>query len=319
MNVYIVGAGAVGNYFGQVFRDAATTITFAPRDLTAVTAAQADLAIVATKSFATDGAIATLRRAIGGGASPAILCPQNGIGSEEKLAAEFGADNVIACALTVPLERTADGGVAGVNRGGVGLAPVGAVAHNWLIAAFQQRGVIVTVAGDYQALKWSKLALNIVANASCAILDLLPRELVRDRDAFGLDLEAIREVRAVMRARGIATVDLPGYSVRALFAAAALPGPLARTILGRRIAGARGSKPPSLLLDVRAGCAQTEVDALNGAVATAAQSAGARAPANAAFARVLTDIVSRPQLRASYRGRPAALVAEVDRERLSKT
>ena len=33
-------------------------------------------------------------------------------------------------------------------------------------------------ATDYRALKWSKLALNIVANASCAILNVLPERLV---------------------------------------------------------------------------------------------------------------------------------------------
>ena len=55
---------------------------------------------------------------------------------------------------------------------------MGAVAHNWLVAAFEQAGIPVVVHSDYRALKWSKLMLNIVANATCAILNVLPERLV---------------------------------------------------------------------------------------------------------------------------------------------
>ena len=46
-------------------------------------------------------------------------------------------------------------------------------------------------------------------------------------------------------------VDLPRYPVRALQNAASLPRGIARMLLAGRIAGARGRKPPSLLLDLR--------------------------------------------------------------------
>ena len=59
---------------------------------------------------------------------------------------------------------------------------------------------------------------------------------------------------------------------------ATLPGPVARAILANRIAGARGRKPPSLLLDLRAMKNRTEVDYLNGAVARAAREANVKAP-----------------------------------------
>ena len=87
-------------------------------------------------------------------------------------------------------------------------------------------GLSVKVVGDWRALKWSKLALNVVANASCAILNVLPNRLVHFDKVFTLEIRMIREVRAVMQAMKVAPIDLPRYPVRALFNAAtpAQPG-----------------------------------------------------------------------------------------------
>jgi 2-dehydropantoate 2-reductase len=315
VNVYVVGAGAVGTYLGNALRDQGAHVTFAPRRLDDVVPIEADLALVTVKSYDTDDAIATLRRALGERANQTtILTPQNGVGNEERLAAAFGADQIVACALTVPVERSEDGSIVAAKRGGIALAPVGGVPHNWLVAAFERTPIPVKVASDYRALKWSKLALNVIANASCAILNVLPERLVRMDDMFALEVRAIRETRTVMAALGLKAVDLPRYPVRALYGIVSLPPPLARLVLARRIAGARGRKPPSLLLDLRAGKGRTEVDVLSGAVAAAGRAAGVPTPVNAAFARVLADIAHMPQLWAKYRERPSALVAEVAAE-----
>ncbi len=320
MTVYVVGAGAVGHYLGELLRSETAEIVYAPRRLEEVVPVAADLAIVAVKSYDTQGAIQTLRRALGDAPAATILCPQNGVGNEELLAAAFGPDAIVSCALTVPLERTRNGTVAAANDGGVGLAPVGAVAHNWLIAAFEAAKIPVKVVSDYRALKWSKLALNIIANASCAVLNVLPERLVEINDMFELELRALRETRAVMKKLGLASIDLPQYPVRALLSVATLPSALARPILVNRIVSARGSKPPSLLLDLRAAKGQTEVGVLNGAVAEAGRTLGVPTPVNAVLARVLSDIAHMPQLWAKYRERPAALLVEIEaEERRGKT
>jgi 2-dehydropantoate 2-reductase len=314
VNVYVVGAGAVGRYLGEALAAAGAEVAYAPRRLDDVREVAADLAIVAVKAYDTPGAVETLRRALGQAPAATILTPQNGVGNEELLAAAFGADRIVACALTVPVERVAAGGVVAAKWGGIALAPVGTVAHNWLVAAFERTSLPVRVTSDYRALKWSKLALNCIANASCAILDVLPDRLVRLEPTFSLEIRAIRETRAVMAALGLKPVDLPRYPVRALHGAVALPMPVAKLLLSSRIAGGRGRKPPSLLLDLRAGKGRTEVEALSGAVATAGRAAGVPVPVNAAYARVLTDIAHMPQLWAKYRERPAALAAEVEAE-----
>ena len=90
MKVYVVGAGAVGRFLGERLRASGNDVTYAPRDAAAVEPVAADLAIVAVKAYDTDGAIDTLRRALGERPSAAIVTPQNGVGNEEKLAAAFG-------------------------------------------------------------------------------------------------------------------------------------------------------------------------------------------------------------------------------------
>ncbi len=314
MNVYVVGAGAVGTFLGEQLASTGNAVIYAPRDERDVVPVAVDLAIVAVKSYATPSAIATLRRADPAGAS-VVLTPQNGVGNEEVLAAAFGADRIVSGALTVPVERRSDGTFAAANSGGLGLAAMGREGVDRLVAAFAHAALPTTAYADYRALKWSKLALNIVANATCAILDVLPEKLVTYPDVFALEIEAIRECRAVMLELGIAAVDLPRYPVRALFAAAGLPRPVAHALLGRRIAGARGKKAPSLLGDVRAGRGRTEIDALNGAIARAAESAGVAAPVNVALAKIADAVARDPSLRATYRENPRALTDAVAAER----
>jgi 2-dehydropantoate 2-reductase len=316
VKVYVVGAGAVGTYLGDLLQSINVEVTYAPRDVAQVTPVDADVVIVAVKAYDTDSAIETLRKAIAYPEKTVFVSPQNGVGNEEKLAAAFGADNVVAAALTTPVDRPRDDGRARAasKEGGLALSPMGGNAYNWLVATFGSAGIKVQVVDDWRALKWSKLALNIIANASCAILNVLPNRLVHFEEIFTLEIRAVREVRAVMQSMNITPIDLPRYHVRALQGIATLPSPIAKRLLAGRVAGARGTKPPSLLLDLRAGKAQTEVDFLNGAVACAGRDNGVATPVNAVYARVLEDIAHMPQLWAKYRERPDTLAAEVEAE-----
>lgn len=295
---------------GDLLAGTGNEIVYAPRNIHEVQPVAADLAIVAVKSYDTDGAIETLRRGLQNPSSTPILCPQNGVGNEEKLAGAFGPDPIVACALTIPVELDRNGRGRATHDGGIAFAPVGKEAHNWILATFGGAGLRTRAVEDYRSLKWSKLALNIVANASCAILNVLPERLVHFEDVFRLEIRGIREVHHVMAAQKIAAIDLPRYPLRALQAAAALPSPVACFLLGKSIAGARGPKPPSLLLDLRAGKNVTEVGVLNGAVADAGHRFGVPTPVNAVYSRVLADIAHMPALWAKYRERPDALVAE---------
>ncbi|MEO9170232.1 MAG: 2-dehydropantoate 2-reductase N-terminal domain-containing protein, partial [Candidatus Baltobacteraceae bacterium] len=235
MKVYIVGRGAVGTYLGDRLQSIGIEVAYAPRDLAAVTPFEADVAIVATKAYDTESAVETLRAAIAYPQKCVFVTPQNGVGNEEILAAAFGADNVVAAALTVPVDRDRSGNVKPTHDGGLAFAPVGSSAFNWLTATFASSGINVKVVEDYHALKWSKLALNVVANASCAILNVLPHRLVHFEKIFTLEIRMIREVRAVMQVMNVTPMDLPRYPVKALFGVASLPSPIARSVMSTRV------------------------------------------------------------------------------------
>ncbi len=314
MNVYIVGKGAVGNYLGDLLQGIGVDVVYAPRPLADVKPYDADVAIVAVKAYDTPGAVETLRAAIAYPQKCVFLSPQNGVGNEEELISAFGADNVVAASLTVPIGRDRDGRTNVAKEGAITFAPTGSTAFNWLVATFASTGLPVKVVEDWRAMKWSKLALNVVANASCAILNVLPNRLVDFDRIFALEIRMLREVRAVMQAMGLTPIDLPRYPVRALLGVATLPSPIARGVLATRIAGGRATKPPSLLLDLRRGKPETEVNVLNGAVAAAGHEHRVATPVNAVYARVLDAIAHMPQLWAKYRERPEALEAEVEAE-----
>jgi len=313
MKVVVVGAGAIGTWIGDRLRGIGVEVVYTPRLLEAVEPVAAELAIVAVKSYDTPGAIAALQRALPSGGGATILTLQNGIGNEVLLAEAFGRDAIVAGAVTVPVRREADGRIVAAQRGGLALAPLGATAHNWLVAMLASTGVPIRVVADAAALKWSKLALNLIANASCAILDMPPEVLVADPRLFALEMRVLREFAAVMRAADLEPLDLPQYPVRALLRVVHLPMPIARLLLASRIAKARAGKIPSLLLDLRQGRRESEVTVLNGAVASEAARLGVAAPVNASLARLLAAIAAEPTLWATYRQAPERLFAEISR------
>src|SRR5579872_2498739 len=121
MKVYIVGAGAVGTYLGDLLQSINVEVTYAPREIERVAPVDADVAIVAVKAYDTDSAVETLRKALAYPEKCVFVSPQNGVGNEEKLAAAFGRNNVVAAALTTPVDRARDDGHGHATKEG-GLA-----------------------------------------------------------------------------------------------------------------------------------------------------------------------------------------------------
>lgn len=344
MRALIVGAGAVGSYLAARLRMGGHDVVLLGRRGTASAIAAGgltlrigegewpvsvgaaadpsdaalrgpfELAIVAVKAFSTPGAIESLR-AIRSCDESTILTVQNGLGNEELLASAFGADRIAAGALTTAVEKKDETTVVAAPKGGLSYAPVGSTPHNWLLAAMEPTGVTTRAAGDWRSLKWSKLCMNLIANGVCAALDWTPAQVYADAKAFAVERASLVETVDVMRRAKVAPVSLVDFPVPLLAGAISmLSASMLRTVLARRVTAARGDKLPSLLIDVRAGRAVTEVDALNGAVARAAVAAGMTAPANAAIARVVAGIASGAIERARFKGDPSALAAEVARE-----
>jgi 2-dehydropantoate 2-reductase len=272
-----------------------------------------ELVITAVKAFATPSAIDSIR-AIPACNHATVLVVQNGLGSEELCEAAFGTDRVIAGALTTAVEKTREG-ISASGSGGLMVAPIGSLPHNWIIATFEVTRIKVAAAADWRALKWSKLCINLQANAVCAILDWPPEQVYSDKIAFSIERRCLLEAIATMNKLDVPPINLIDFPVPLLLGAArTLPEGMLRAVLTSRVAKARGGKLPSLLIDTRAHKPQTEVDALNGAVASHAQACGVPAPANAAVTRILDGIVGGTVNWDDFRGKPAELAAATEKK-----
>jgi len=249
-----------------------------------------------------------------------IVSLQNGIGNEEVLAESFGADKVMAGTITIPIQVPEPGVIeVSKDKGGLGLAPLHAAQPARVLAdALNFAGLTTPTYSDYRAMKWSKLLLNIVNNGSSAILNLPPAQIIARPALFDLEIEAIQEGVAVMKAQGIKAVKLPGYPVDWLARLASnhwLPVALKRSILRPFMLSGRGSKMPSLQIDLAAGRATSEVGVLNGAIAEAGQKLGLATPVNQTLNDILQGLVSGELAWEDYQEQPEKLLEAVTARR----
>jgi 2-dehydropantoate 2-reductase len=272
----------------------------------ALAAGSYDLAILAVKAYDTAVALADLRAAP---LAPAILSLQNGIGNEEALAEALGADRVIAGAIETPLSAPSPGAVVAHRaRYRVGLAAVG---HGAPVAtagaALSRAGLRVDLYDDYRRLKWSKLLLNLPANAACAILDWTPAQLMADPATAQLEARAWQEAFRVMEALGLAPVSLAGYPLPALAPVVTrLPPSLLARGLRQTVSGGRGDKSPSLRAALAAG-KRSEVAWLNGAVAAAGTRLRIPTPVNHAYTDILSALSQGRADWSAWRDQPQRL------------
>jgi 2-dehydropantoate 2-reductase len=247
-----------------------------------------------------------------------LACLQNGVGSEERCADVFGAERVAAATTTSPVSMPAPGVVQVERSGGaVCLSPLSAqdspAAGSPLaqfVAALKQADLPVAIYRDARSLKWSKLLLNVMSNASSAILDMLPAEIYGHAGLFQMERRMLREVVAVTRALHIPLLDLPRFPAAKLaWALRAVPTALLQPVLVRQLARGRGNKWPSFHHDVAQHTGKTEVMWLNGAGVEQGHLNGVPTPVNAALTQVLLEIVTGKVDAAEWRHQPDKLLA----------
>jgi 2-dehydropantoate 2-reductase len=350
LRVLIIGAGAVGTFVGARLALAGHDVTLVGRpglaaavrgggltliepsgsrytaDVSAVdslaaafthsastSASSYDLALITVKAYDTAGVIAELR-AIDAGQLPPLLTLQNGVGNEEALTEVFGADRIISGAIDTPVSVPAPGLVqVHRERFRAGVAPVGRDAPAAQAAGLlRDAGFTVDVFTDYRSVKWSKLLMNLLANAQCAILDWTPAQVMADPTASRLEALAWQEAFAVMAAQGIRPVAMAGYPLPLLASVVRrLPASWLACGLKGFVSGGRGSKMPSLHVALAAG-KRSEVNWLNGAVARYGNEFGVPTPVNHALNDVLTALTNGLTRRDEWRARPDAIATLVE-------
>lgn len=350
MRLLVYGAGAVGGFLGGMLAASGCHVQLVGRADTArrvadegirialpggrsvasrpgcsvslgeavVALARPDAVILAVKAY--DTPLAAQELAAGLPATTMVLTIQNGVGNEDLLAGTLGPGRVLAGAVTLPISAATDGTIVlEADKGGIAVSPVehrgpSAGTAGQLADALGAAGLRGQVAGDYRSLKWSKLLLNILGNATSAILNLSPQAIFRDPAMFAVEQQAVREALGVMGALGVPVINLPGYPVRLLaLLFSRVPPRLLQPLLWRRIAGGRGEKMPSLWIDLQRRRQQSEVEMLNGAVAYWARQLGRDTPVNAGLTRVLSGLARQEVAPARYDNNPKALRADLSR------
>ncbi|WP_280585954.1 ketopantoate reductase family protein [Halorubrum sp. Boch-26] len=279
MEVLVYGAGALGSLIGGLLArahdvtlvgrdphmrlvrenglriDGEIDAHVHPRALTDGTHRSADLAVVTTKAYDTDAAA----RALATGEYDAVCSLQNGL-TEERLVAAL--DPTVLGGTASYGARFAEPGR--VTCTGIGEVVVGSLAggRNPLAervgTAFDEAGIVTTVARDMPRRRYEKLAVNAAINGPSA-LARLSNGATLDGPGGEVAREAAREAARVARVDG---VDLGEDE-----AVAAV----------ERVAVDTAANRSSMREDVAAG-RRTEVDAIYGAVVDRADRFGASAP-----------------------------------------
>ncbi len=339
MRILIYGAGAVGCYIGGHLAAAGHSVTLLGREPLARAARASGLAIRTAQStlhIRDIRAASSLDEALSGEYDwiaftmkaydtaqsalelqarlvkpPPIVSFQNGVGNEESLIAAFGAERVAAGTMTTPVSMPEPGIVVEEKPRGLAVA-VDSPAATPVLEALRQTQLPTTTVQTAASLKWSKLLLNIVGNATAAILDMSPADIFADPELFAIEYEALREAIAIIHLQGISVVNLPGSPARLLaLAVQYLPASLLRPLLLRQVATGRGAKPPSLLADLRAKKRRTEVPWLNGAIVQAADRMDRLVPVNHVLALTVSDIAAGRVPWEMFRQRPDMLLTAV--------
>jgi 2-dehydropantoate 2-reductase len=300
MKVVVFGAGAVGAFYGGLLARAGQDVHFVargaqldalrtrglhisslalgeielpPQRATARAAeiGTADLVLVAVKAHQTAGVLDDIAALTGD--DTVLMALQNGVESDEVLAARFGADRVVGAVVYVGATLEQPGFVRHVaagtlvigDRGGVGADRVERVRE-----VLASTGLPVRVTPDIERQRWHKLAWNASFNAISALTLRSSQDLLATPPARDLLVAVMREVVAVASARG---VPLGEADIEQLLAATEKAAPI-RT---------------SMLVDRERG-RQLETDAIVGVVIRAGRAVNVPTPMASALYALLTAI-----------------------------
>jgi 2-dehydropantoate 2-reductase len=285
--IAVVGAGAIGSYYGGKLAAAGRDVHFLMRgDLSAIrenglhlAGPGEDLRVArvncynGTEEIGPCDLVLIAVKTISNGDLPRLLPPllhagtllltlQNGLGNEEFLAEHFGAERVLGGLCFICLSRVAPNRVVRADDGHVSLGEFGRAAlprTHEVAALFQSIGVRCSVVENLGLERWRKLVWNIPFNALSILAGEIDTAAILGEDALH------RATLAVME-EVVEAANRCGYPLEA----SAVADQIRRT-------ETMGAYKPSTLLDFQAG--QTlEIEAIWGEPLRRAQATGASVP-----------------------------------------
>jgi 2-dehydropantoate 2-reductase len=232
MRTLIVGAGAVGGYYGAKLARAGHDVVFTARgrnleairdrglrletseDPIVVSPVRAletprgeaafELVLVCVKAQDTQAALTDLRGAVG--ASTLILSLQNGVESEELIERSLGIEPMVRGLAYVGVELVAPGTVRHSSGGTVVIGEPDdrpSPRLRGLEELLRRASIEVVVPESIARAKWQKLAWNASFNIICALTGVTIGAALADSKSRRLVETTMREVAAVAAAQGI--------------------------------------------------------------------------------------------------------------------
>ncbi len=267
-----------------------------------------DVAIVALKSYDTPALIESIKSFAE--KLPPILCLSNGVDNEPLIAKAFGDDKVIYGTVTTSVRKRGIGDIVLEKLSGVGVA-AGHTLSEKLVEIFNDAFLKCRLYPHAESMKWSKMMTNLIANASAAILNMSPKQVLTDKHLYKLEIQMIRECVAVMKAMKLDVVDVPSVPVRGLVFATKLPLWLSQPIVSRVAGGKRGHKMPSFHIDLYSGRGKSEVEYLNGAVVREGKRLGISTPVNELLTTILLALTKKEIPLDEFANQPEKLLSKL--------
>ena len=286
LKVAVMGAGAVGCYYGGMLARAGHEVVLVarPAHVEAIareglrmqtrtfdervrlgastdpaSVAQADLVLFCVKSPDTEAAGEAIRPALA--PQSLVLCLQNGVDNADRLRQVLPGRDVAAAVVYVATEMAGAGHLKHHGRGELVIEP--STRSEAVAAALRAAGVPVQVSGNVRGELWAKLILNCAYNAISAIAQRPYGENVAGEGVLDVMQDVVDECVAVARADGVQ-----------------LPADIDAMV--RRIAETMPTQYSSTAQDLARG-KRSEIDHLNGVVVRRGQALGIATPVNRAL------------------------------------
>ena len=301
LKVAVMGAGAVGCYYGGMLARAGHEVVLIARpphvaaiaksglrlqtttfdehvQLAASSEASAvqgaSLVLFCVKSLDTESAGAQLLPHLSPHAL--VMCLQNGVDNAERLRAVLPQHAVAAAVVYVASEMAGPGHVKHNGRGELVIEPcsTAALPGDAVAQALAGAGIQTQVSRNVRGELWAKLILNCAYNAVSAITRLPYGRTVAGEGVQGVMANVVAECLAVASAE---SVQIPGDINVAI----------------RKIADTMQSQFSSTAQDLARG-KPTEIDFLNGLIVRRGQALGIATPANQVLWALVKLLESKP-------------------------
>lgn len=291
MRIAVMGAGAVGSYFGAKLAASGEDVSFiargkhleamrleglkikSPREDLHVRSGftsdpeevgPVDLVLFCVKSYDTEEAAKELAPLVG--EKTALLSLQNGVDNADKVAAIWGKDRTLAGVVYIAARVLAPGTIEHIARGEIVLGELdGAVSAGTKAVAelFARAQVPSKISPEIRKVMWGKLVWNAPFCAISCLARATVREIVASDSLLRLAKDCMEEVREAAGSQGVH---------------------LSASIIEETISlsQALGDFKPSMLQDLEAR-KPLEHEAFNGTVVKLLRGAGKKAPVNETF------------------------------------